>query len=281
VEGVASVEDLAMAVLEDARSELVDGVLAFRYLKREKRGCKPVQSLVAPAAVLRATITAHLVAGNWRIADALAALMCESATESVGDEETISHADLEAAGIPFDADASPDRVVSQTPFDFTSRNVQFLDQLRRIRDVLTVESIADELLHGVGSPCDRIMRWDALVDKPWALYGSVSAMTRPAAEWLVFRGLPFFTLVAGSGHVLMPGFAGRRKAGQLSWPLWERPLSRDVIRTVLGVSWRARNRSELLARGLQPGFEVALKKDATGYDGAVSPGQPWSDPSGE
>lgn len=274
VNGVSSLDEVVARLLLDSRSRAVEDVLSFRYLKVEKKGTKQVRALAAPVAVLRAALASRVSRGEWRTADTLAALMCESATDATSEDRAPSPSDLVTAGIEYDPDFPLDQLVTRTPFDFTSRNTQFLDQLARIREGLTSEAIGDDVTRGVGSRSDRIMRWDALVDTPWALFGGVAPMTRPAAEWLFFRGTGLFPLVGEAGRVRMFGLSGRRKAGEFSWILWDRPFSRDLVRTALGLQWSRMGRSQRTAHGAATGFVVSLRKDATGYDGAVSPSRP-------
>lgn len=274
VTGVSSLEEVAVRILDDKGSDVVKRVLDFRYLKLEKNGSKEVRSLAAPVAVLRAAMASNVSSGNWRAADTLASLMCESAVEPMDDTKVPSSDDMIRSGIDYDRRASLDHGVTRTPFDFTSRNTQFLDQLRRIGDVLTTEVIVNDLSLGLGSLSERIMRWDSLVDMPGALFDRIAPMSRPAAEWLVFRGIALFTLVAVAGSVRMPGFSGRRKAGEFSWVLWSDLLTHDVVKTALSLRWALMDRSERIARGAIAGFKVNLRKDATGYDGAVSPSRP-------
>lgn len=270
----ADLDEVAARVTNDAHSDVVNDVLAFRYIKREKAGLKPVQALTPPVAVLRAAMAGWLSSGAPMAADTLGSLMCESAVEEIPEAKRLCKADLDAAGVASDRDAATDLAVAPTPFDFTSRNTQFVDQIRRVRDGLTEQAIVDELMRGAGTPIDRIMRWDALVDMPGALFDRARPMTRPVAEWLAFRGITFFPLVEYRGRARVAGLEGRRKSGELSWTLWSTPLPRDVVRTALDVAWAETGGAERAARGVVAGFTVSLRKDATGYDGAVSPSRP-------
>lgn len=270
--GVSDFHDVANCILTDARSRAVDAVLDFKYVKQEKGGPKTVHHIAAPLSVFRGTVTSLLIAGHADVAGYLGTLMCESAPEEIPEAKLPSEAELRNAGIPWDADTNPSLSVGQSPFDFTSRNVQFLDQVRRIRDALTPDAIVAELELGLGTPCERIMRWDALVDSPSALFSGVSPMPHPVAEWLAFRGVSFFPLVAEGGRARVAGLVGRRKAGEFTWPLWSVPLTEDVIASTLRLPWASTAADERRHRGIQACFTVSLRKDATGYDGAVSPG---------
>jgi len=278
VSGTSSIEALADVILRDARSALVEDILEFTYLKVEKRGPKAVRALTPPVSVLRAWTSAKLEAGRWQLADYASCLMCETASEAIVDDKIPNAADLASAQVAFDRDVPLDRATLPTPFDFTSRNTQFLDQVRRVREALTHEALLKELRDGVGAPSDRIMRWDTLTDLPAALFSRVQPSPRPAAEWLVFRGLPLFALTGSGGRIGMAGLTGRRKAGRFAWVLWDGMLPRDLVRTTLTCASLLCDPAEREARGCVAAFAVRLIKDATGYDGSVSPGS-WIEAS--
>lgn len=270
--GVDSVDELVVRILEDARSKEVERVLQFRYVKVEKNGPKSVRALKTPVAVLRAALKSSLSLGQFGAAGFLASLACETAFEPADEAKAATPEDLNAKGVSFDPDVPLGQVALPTPFDFTSRNTQFLDQIGIVRGHLTDVAVIEDLIEGRGTPSSRIMRWDALTDMPGALFDRSGPLSRPVAEWLAFRGIAFFVL-SGSGTGLeMPGLSGRRKAGRFSWPLWEGFLTKDVIRSILAVQWPMQKRAAALAQGVIAGYSVELRKDATGYDGAVSAG---------
>lgn len=271
ITGPESIEMLAQRIIGDAQSEHVNDLLSFRYVKRDKSGLKSAQSLSPPVAVLRAALFTRIKSGRAAVADTLGTLICETATEEMADAKQLTDTDLQEAGIEWDRDFPLDIAASPTPFDFTSRNTQFLDQIRRIRDSLTEDVVVREIRWSEGTPVGRIMRWDALVDMPGALFDRARPITRPAAEWLAFRAISFFPLVAGRGRARVSGLVGRRKAGEFSWVLWDAALRREVIKSVLATRWAVVSLAERVARGVFAGFTVELRKDATGYDGAVSP----------
>lgn len=271
--GVETIDELTNRILADSRSREVESLLSFRYVKVEKKGPKLVAALTPPRAVLREALQRMLASECPWTADVLGTLCCESASEELDNEKAPSPDDLERLSVAFDPSVPLTETAGATPFDFTSRNTQFLDQIRRIRDVLTPDSIALDLTQGLGTSSQRIMRWDTLVDAPWALFSGLTPTARPVAEWLVFRGISCFPLTAVRGVASMPGFIGRRKSGELSWGLWETPLPRDVVRTLLGVPWSRVPPGERSVRGINTVITVAFRKDATGYDGAVSAGR--------
>lgn len=272
--GVDSIDELVARVLLDARNEEVERVLRFRYVKVEKKGPKPFRALKAPVPVLRAAFRDALRARHFSAARMLAALACETACEQADDTKAATQQDLIAEGVAFDSEVPLGLVASPTPFDFTSRNTQFLDQLDLVRSHLTDPAVREDLIEGKGSAADRIMRWDARTDMPGALFGRTGPLPRPVAEWLAFRGTSYFLLSGMSNRLEMPGLSGRRKSGHFSWGLWDGFLNSEVIRSVVAVDWPRQDPAAVVGRGIVAGFSVELRKDATGYDGAVSASVP-------
>lgn len=274
VTGADSLENIADRILADAASDETNTLLGFHYYKVEKQGPKKVNALAPPLSVLRAWLQRLIAAAQYEVADYTAALLCESATDTLKDEKVCDPAILREFQVPFDPGAPLNAVALQTPFDFTSRNTQFLDQIRLVRDVISKDVIVQELLSGHGAPSERIMRWDMLTDLPAALFERTRPVPRPVAEWLFFRGLRSLTLAGTGGRIAMAGFSGRRKAGSFSWLLWEGFLPRDMVRTVLVQGELLTNSEERAARGCGAAFTVRLIKDATGYDGSMTPSSP-------
>lgn len=272
--GIGTAEELVSLLTADLGSDPVERALGFRYVKSEKLGPKLTGALMPPASVLRAWLRKQLADDALDAAGIGAALMCETATEAVDPKRGVPASVLEAFGVRYDDDYPLDRAVSMTPFDFTSRNTQFLDQLDHIRRVLTAESMLSELLEGGGAPCDRNMGWDPLLDLPRALFPGARPSARPTAEWLMFRALPLFTLVGDQTHVSMPSFRGRRKSGELSWGLWDGELPRQMVQTLLTMPIAGMSPEARQARGIRAVFRAAMLKDATGYAGVFSPSAP-------
>lgn len=277
VTGTDSLEEIAERILTDAHSDDTNALLDFQYYKVEKQGPKRVNALTPPVSVLRAWLQSMLTNARCEVADASAALICEVATGTLKDDKTSPREILTQSNVPFDPSVPLNVIAQPTPFDFTSRNTQFLDQIRRVRDGISKDLIQEELLSGQGAPSDRIMRWDMLTDIPAALFERSRPLPHPVAEWLFFRGLRFLMLSGRAGRVEMPGFSGRRKDGRFSWTLWEGFLGRDMVRTVLAQDSLITNRAERTGRGCKAAFTVNLIKDATGYDGSVTPSTPVED----
>lgn len=265
---------LALRILDDAHGPLVEATLGFRYVKMEKKGAKPFAGLAAPANVLRAWLRRRLAADDWKVADYGGALMCQTALQPMDTKKIAGPDELETAGIEFDETVSAAERVHMTPFDFTSRNAQFLDQLRYIRADLTLDGLRAELVEGRGRRTPRIMRWDPLVNLPGAL-SQKAPEPRSASEWLMFRAVSLFLLTRGRRTAQMPGFTGRRKSGEFSWVLWDGKLNRAVVKSILAFpALYDGTRGEGRARGVVAAFRVGMIKGADGYDGCFSPSSP-------
>lgn len=277
VTGVDSMPALVEAVLDDASGARAEGLLAFRSVKVEKNGPRVVQKFSTSGSVVRRWLRDHVDGGRVGIANDALGLVCPDAFEAEDEKKVPSPEQLAREGIGFDPQIPLHWYAQPTPFDFTSRNAQFLDQLRIIRDGLTAEVIAADITSGLGANAPRIMGWDPLTETPYALFAGASVASRPAAEWLAFRGMCCYPLSADGSRVRMAGMKGRRKAGRFRWCLWTAPLSPQMVRTVVAGPWlgdgseASRERS---ARGVAALFEVQLAKDATGYAGVFTPSAP-------
>lgn len=274
--GVESLESIVDAILVDADSAHVEALLSFRSLKLEKKGYKFVAKFSTSASVVRHWLLQLTETGDAWIANDALGLVCPDAVE-IADKGVPTQAALREHDVAWDPGTPIEWTAQPTPFDFTSRNAQFLDQIRAIRAVVTRDATLDELRLGAGTACARIMRWDPLTETPYALFGGASVQTHPVAEWLAFRGLCFYPLHADGSNVCMAGMRGRRKEGTFRFALWETPLPKDMVRSMVAGSWLddgEHARRERSARGIVAAFEVGLTKDATGYDGAFTPSVP-------
>ncbi|HEX7060478.1 MAG TPA: hypothetical protein VF200_00820 [Woeseiaceae bacterium] len=268
-------ETIVQHVTRDAEAWENAPVLRFRYPKREKRGVKRVGALAAPVAVYRAWLRSRLDAGDLETLEYAAALAFEAANEP-NNKEGVTKEELRAHDVLYDDAAPVDRSTLPTAFDFTSRNAQFLEQVEEIRKTLDAGSILDTLRDGASDPrAAKTLDWDPAADAPGAIYAGRLVRLRPAAEWLAFRGLPFFP-VAGRGEVLRTtACRGRRKAGKFIWPLWEVPATSATIASLLrspGID--ALGPAARQERGIVQVFRSQLTKKADGYSGMFAPSEP-------
>src|SRR5206468_11895818 len=79
------------------------------------------------------------------------------------------------------------------------------------------------------------MRWDPLDDRRYALMDRdpTASDNKSTTVWmanlLAYRALAFFPCAPGGRGLDAAGWNGDAELHQFTWPLWERPLSRDTI----------------------------------------------------
>jgi hypothetical protein len=271
--GPPSVEAVVEAVFDDAVVWKHAPILAFRYLKVEKGGPKPVGGLRAPVAVLRAWLANRRRAGDGVSLAYASALMCETATEAV--KEPATREQLAHHGIEASADAPLDRIVLPTSFDFLSRNAQFLEQVEAIRAHLSPILVEAGLTRGLPDPDARSMDWDPGADTPGAIYTGYSRGFLPAAEWLAFRGLVCLPVTGAGGTLVTTACSGRRKDGAFVWPLWDGPVGPETARAIMAYPrLDALDAAARAALGVSAVWRADLTKKADGYAGVFSPARP-------
>jgi hypothetical protein len=123
-----------------------------------------------------------------------------------------------------------------------------------------------------------VMGWDATANRDYALRASNPSGDKktgvPGADWLAVRGLSFFPVVPRGSKVLTTGCHGEWKTGTFLWSLWEVPLEREMIRTLLRFSrLKALSERERSARGIVAVFEASIRRSDQGGYGSLSPPQ--------
>lgn len=267
-------ETIVQRVEQDAQVWATSPLLGFRYPKRETNGVKLVGALSAPVAVYRAWLRDRLAAGDFESLDYAAALAFEGANEPR--KGSVTGDELRRFGVRYDDAAPLDHSTLPTVFDFTTRHVQFLEQVAEIRKNLDANSIRDDLSDGASDPrASRTLDWDPAADAPGAIYGRRLAGVRPTSEWLAFRGLAFFPVGGRMGLLRTTACRGRRKSGEFIWPLWDVEATEPTIASLL----RCPNLDRLdpaarRERGIVQVFRSRLTKKADGYSGMFAPTEP-------
>ena len=271
---VGSLEVIATAVEHDARVWSDARRIRLAYPKLEKSGVKVFRGLKPSVAALSAWLAECLDEGDREVLDCAAALTAEPATELIPEAKRPQVADYFAVSCAFDPSAPLDLSTLPTAFDFTTRNTQFLDQVRLIGEIIDKDLLLAALTgddSAGGRFAGRTMGWDPLAERPAALY-SYGRQPNPALEWCAFRSLPFFPVFGKGGELHTTGCSGRRKEGTFTWALWEPPIGTKVVRSLLSypglgdVTGGTRT-----AMGLSRVFRVRLAKAADGYTGVFSP----------
>ena len=138
-------------------------------------------------------------------------------------------------------------------------NQHFLYTMKKLHDKTT----ADDLRRSLFDPWDYAdrklgLRWDPEEDRRYALrWGNPSdgkgVPTMHGANRLAVEALPLLPSVPGARQLHTTGIARRDRAVFLTWPIWEDPLSMDVVRSLLAqreLQHPEPNRATLHARGI-------------------------------
>lgn len=270
---------VVQAVIDDRQAAVVQRVLTLSYPKIENdaktkgKAAKPFLGLRPPVGVLRAWLTQWIQAGDWEAISTLAGLMTETATEAIKAESCPRIDQVGELAVDTTRSDALTRSAAPTPFDFTSRNQQFLDQARLIAGSLHAAEIEAELIgksHGVVA--DRTMGWDMREDRPGALFSATPSRRLPVLEWLAFRALSLFPLLGTGEMGLAPSCQGRRKQGRFRWCLWDVPVSLRAFQALSRSVWPAtRSIESRCSLGVVEVFESELAKGADGYSGVFQP----------
>lgn len=170
-----------------------------------------------------------------------------------------------------------------TALHFTSGNQEFLTMVKEL--LLGKERIPgvgrEDLEEALFGPWkyDRplpVLQWDNTSARDYALRASDPSKEKkqgvPGAEWLGFRGLPFFRTVPVRDRVETPGFKGGWKTSTFRWPIWTVPLRPRVIGSLLTSPEVFQvDPGTLSARGIAIVFEAGVRRSDQGGYGSFTP----------
>ena len=274
VHGPDSPESIAQLVFEDRTRWADSPLLGFRYVKQEKQGPKAVGGLRAPLSVVRAWSRSRREEHDETALAYGAALFCDEVTEL--NKKPATDEDHRAAGVAVDPEVNIELTVERNFFDLTARTAQFLEQVEIIRNYLSIESIRRALSSGEPDyEAPRSLDWDPASDTPGAIYTGFRRGYLPVHEWLGFRALRHFPLASRGTKVKMTGCTGRRLDGDFTWPLWEKPVTIDSVRSLLSYPQLSEiTHDERRAFGISALLCAGLTKKADGYTGTFAPARP-------
>ena len=121
---------------------------------------------------------------------------------------------------------------------FTAGQQKFLKMAREIMEGTTDE----DLLVGLTGPWKYASKlpslmWDVSDDRVYALTATDPSkdkkLTNPGPEALAVLGLSLHPVFAGSDRTLTQGCSGSWKLGNYSWPIWRKPASPRVVKSLL------------------------------------------------
>ena len=155
-----------------------------------------------------------------------------------------------ALGPALVAEGSLDNQNVAKPSDlyFTAGQQKFLVMARELLCNVTGEDIAA----GLESPWRYdsklpSMGWDISDDPIYALRASDPSkqkkLTNPGPEVLALLGLSLHPVFAGESRTLTQGCSGKWKSGYYCWPLWDKPASPRVVKSLLAHTTDGRKES--------------------------------------
>jgi hypothetical protein len=190
------------------------------------------------------------------------------------DPKNRTHIDMMGAfGCEACVDPKTDRL-DATPFCFIngSGHQWFLGTVNELMMKVDRERIRKCLFEPWMYEDDKLsMRWDPVEDRRYALMwddpSKVKVKTVWAANLLAYRGLQLFPSVIEQGTLGTTGFETTNKRDYFTWPLWNGPLSLDVVRSVLSLK-ELRNerpdRTKLSSMGIREIFRSERIKVGSG-----------------
>ena len=138
------------------------------------------------------------------------------------------------------AEGSLDNKGEAKPTDlyFTAGKQKFLDTARKILSA----AVRKEVLTALEGPWRYqsnvpSLGWDVTDDRIYALRATNPSdekkPTNPGAEAMALLGLCLYPVFATGGRTATQGCRGSWKAGWFSWPLWRKPATPSVVKSLL------------------------------------------------
>lgn len=129
-------------------------------------------------------------------------------------------------------------VAKPSDFYFTAGQQKLLAVARQILDGVSRE----DLLSGLKGPWNYKSKlpslgWDVVDDRIYALRATDPSdgpkLTNPGPEALAILGLSLHPVFGSKDRTLTQGCSGSWKTGSYSWPLWRKPASPQVVKSLL------------------------------------------------
>jgi hypothetical protein len=253
-----SYDEVVSVVLEDAAAQSENLALRLAY-DDDGRRCAPdaagARRDLKPSPAVAREYLEELARGDRRAADLGSAFFCELVQDNKGNTKP-------------------------SAFHFTAGQQAFLSMVEELRRGLTVDGLQESLLgpwHNKSSLPS--LSWDSSITRLYALRAGDPSKERrgsvPAANWLGVQGLSFFPVNAQGRfrRLVTTGVKGGWKDAELTWPIWDVPISVAPVASLLRLdprTWTARERSALGVSGVFA--SKILRSDQGGY-GSFSPAE--------
>lgn len=150
--------------------------------------------------------------------------------------------------------------------------------VRELAEEVTREHFQEALLGPwLGQSKLPSLSWNASAPRNYALRASNPAGEKrgsvPGAEWLAFLALGNFVSFSAGRRLRTAGVHGGWKDSSFTWPLWGRPTTLPVVRSLLQVPGMDRmSRAALAAIGVEAVLRSnILRSDPGGYGSFTPP----------
>ena len=185
------------------------------------------------------------------------------------------------------AEGSLDKQGVAKPSDlyFTAGQQKLLKMAREVLEGVTRDDLAIGL-RGPWSYDSKLpsLMWDVADDRVYALRGydptgsGEKKLSNPGPEALAILGLSLHPVFAGRERTLTQGCSGSWKNGWYSWPLWHRPASQHVVRSLLAHAYdhtddpdRERRQSWFRSWGVGTVLKSPIRRSSQGGYGTFGP----------
>ncbi len=186
------------------------------------------------------------------------------------------------------AEGSVDNNGSAKPTDlyFTAGKQKFVAMARQVLREVT----PDEVSAGLTGPWTYASKlpsfmWDVIDDRVYALTAIKPSddkkLSNPGVEALAILGLCLHPVFGTRGRTLTRGCSGTWKKGHYSWPLWCKPASLDVVKSLLAhVHGSAVDdrRKWFRSWGVSTVLQTSIRRSRQGGYGTFAPAETlWQD----
>ena len=178
------------------------------------------------------------------------------------------------------AEGSLDNNGAAKPSDlyFTAGNQKFLKMARDLME----GTAREDLLVGLNGPWNYesklpSLMWDVSDDRVYALTAINPAkdkkLTNPGPEALAVLGMSLHPVFAGSERTLTQGCSGSWKSGNYSWPIWEKPASPRMVKSLLAHAYSLESVRWLKSWGVFRIMNSSIRRSDQGGYGTFGPSE--------
>lgn len=231
------------------------------------------------------------VFNEWRTSPVLTPSLPDGSPMKKGDELKLASPDIrtflaqarqaDSAGTlstALVAEGSLDNNGAAKPTDlyFTAGQQKFLAMVRKVFEGVT----HDDLYFGLQGPWKYASKlpslmWDVSDDRVYALTSTDPSkdkkLTNPGPEALAVLGLSLHPVFAGRDRTLTQGCSGSWKYGNYSWPLWSKPASPHMVKSLLAHAYDLNRHQWFRSWGVFRILQSAIRRSDQGGYGTFGP----------